>query len=95
MPTGSSSGAITVRAGRFGPYVAWGKVYATLMALWTARSTFTLVLKADAGATATTNPQFTVTVFIANMPVISGTRGDRHMTNVTFQPASALAIATS
>lgn len=73
---------------------ASGKVYATLMALWTARSTFTLVLKADAGATATTNPQFTVTVFIANMPVISGTRGDRHMTNVTFQPASALAIAT-
>lgn len=74
---------------------AASKVYATLMALWTARSTFNCVMKPDAGATATTNPQFTVSVFLSNMPVISGERGNRHMTAVTLMPAGVLAIATA
>jgi hypothetical protein len=74
---------------------AASKVYQTLMTLWTNRTTFNAVLKADAGATATTNPQFTVPVFIKSMPVISGSRGDVHMTTVTLQPAGVMLIATS
>lgn len=74
---------------------AASKVYATLMTLWSNRSTFNAVIKPDAGATATTNPQFTVSVFISSFPVVSGSRGDRHMTQVVLSPAGTLAIATS
>lgn len=74
---------------------AASKTYATLMALYSARSSFNAVMKNDSGATATTNPQFTVSVFISSFPVISGTRGDRHMSQVVLSPAGLLAIATS
>jgi hypothetical protein len=73
---------------------AASKVYQTLMTLWTNRTTFNAILKADAGANATTNPAFTVPVFIKSMPVISGSRGDAHKTTVTLQPAGLMTIAT-
>ena len=78
----------------FQDYAA-GKTYATLIALYSNRTTFNVAMKADAGATATTNPLHTVPCFIGSLPVISGTRGDAHMIDVTFEPAGLLAITTS
>src|SRR4051812_15341968 len=69
---------------------AASKTYQTLVALWAARTVFNLVLKADAGANATTNPQFTVPVFVRTLPIISGNRGDRHMSQVVFAPAGLM-----
>jgi hypothetical protein len=74
---------------------AASKVYATLMTLWTNRTAFNAIIKADSGANATTNPQFTVSVFIKTFPVVSGKRGDGHMTQLVLKPAGALSIATS
>lgn len=74
---------------------AASKTYATLFTLWQNRTSVNLVVKADAGATAATNPQFTLSVFVKDMPIMSGSRGDRHMAPVTFSPAGALAVATS
>jgi len=74
---------------------AASEVYATLSALWTNRTSFNAVIKADAGATATTNPAFTISCFISSFPIVSGTRGDRHMSQVVLEPAAAMTIATS
>ena len=65
------------------------------MTLWTNRTSFNAVIKADSGANATTNPQFTVSVFISSFPVISGKHGDAHMTSMTLDPAGILSIATA
>lgn len=70
------------------------KVYATLYAAWAARTIFNLVLKASSGATSATNPAFTVPVFVASMPLMQGTRGDRHMAPVSLAPAGELSRAT-
>ena len=70
-------------------------VYATLQALWAARTVFNIVGKASSGATSATNPQFTVPVFVATMPVLGGNRGDLHIANVTFATAGELTFATS
>ena len=74
---------------------AASKTYATLQALWTARSTFNAVIKADAGANATTNPAFTVSVFIKSFPFVSGKRSEAHMSQLVLAPAAAMTIATS
>jgi hypothetical protein len=74
---------------------AASKVYATFMTLWTNRTTFNAVMKDTSSANATTNPQFTVAVFIKSFPVISGNRGDRHMSQLVLGPAGILSIATS
>lgn len=74
---------------------ASSKTYATLMTLWTNRTSFNSVIKADAGATAATNPSFTTSVFISSYPVVSGTRGDRHMTQVVLKPAGIMSIAVA
>lgn len=71
------------------------KVYATLRAAWVDRTTFNIVLKASSAATSGTNPAWTIPVFVASMPVMQGTRGDRHMAPVTFAPSGAYSIATS
>lgn len=70
-------------------------VYATLYALWAARTTFNIVGKASSGAVSSTNPQFTIPVFVGSMPLLRGTRGDVHMAPVTFATAGELAVATS
>lgn len=74
---------------------AASETYATLMTLWTNRTSFAFVCKPDSGATATTNPQFTVSVFITSFPVVSGSRGDRHMTQLVMEPAGIMTIATA
>jgi hypothetical protein len=72
---------------------AASKTYATLMTLWTNRTTFNAIIKADAGSNAPTNPQFTIPVFIKSFPVVNGKRGDRHMSNLVLKPAGVMTIA--
>lgn len=74
---------------------AASKVYITLYTAWAARTTFNIVLKADSGANATTNPAWTIPVFVASMPVMQGKRGDRHMAPVTLAVAGLYTVATS
>lgn len=74
---------------------AAAKVYATFMALWQAHTTFNIVAKVDAGATAATNPAWTIPVFVKKMPLLQGSRGDKHMAPVTLAVAGALSVATS
>jgi hypothetical protein len=74
---------------------AASKVYQTIHPLVAARSTFNIVVKADSGANATTNPAFTIAVFVRSHKVFNGARGDRHMSDVVFAPAGAQSIATS
>ena len=74
---------------------ASSKVYATVNALWVARTTFVLSVKPDSAADSATNPKFTVNVFVGVNPFVSGTRGDRHMATVVFEPAGALTIDTA
>jgi hypothetical protein len=71
---------------------AVGEVWATHKGLWVNRSTFTLIVKPTSGADAATNPAFTVSVFVASQPVISGARGDAHMVQITYNPAGVLTI---
>lgn len=92
MPGTIKIGDVTVN---FYQDFAASKVYATIHPLVIARSTFNIVLKDDAGANATTNPAFTLPVFVRNKPVFNGTRGDRHMVQVVFAPAGAQTVATS
>lgn len=74
---------------------AASKVYQTLFPLYSNRTTFNIVIKADAGANATTNPAFTIPVFISKKPLLAGKRGDRHMAPVTCKVAGAMTVATS
>jgi hypothetical protein len=74
---------------------ASSKTYATLMTLWTNRTSFNAVIRTDSGAKAPTNPEFTVSVFIKSFPVVSGKRNDVHMSQVVLKPAGAISIATS
>ena len=69
------------------------KVYATLYAAWLARTNFNIVGKASSGSASSTNPAWTIPVFVASMPVMQGTRGDRHMAPVTFAVAGAYSVA--
>lgn len=70
------------------------KVYATLYAAWLARTNFDIVGKASSGANSSTNPAWTIPVFVQSMPVMQGSRGDRHMAPVTFATAGAYTVAT-
>ena len=46
-------------------------------------------------ANAATNPAWTIPVFVAEMPFMTGKRGDRHMAPVTFAVAGAISVAIS
>lgn len=74
---------------------AAAKVYATFFPLWQNRTTFNLVVKADAGARSPTNPEWTVPVFISKKPLLQGKRGDRHMAPVTLKVAGAMSVLTA
>lgn len=74
---------------------ATGKTYQTFMALWQNQTVFNLVIKADAGARALTNPEWTIPVYVLNMPVMVGKRGDAHMAPITCTVAGLVTIATS
>lgn len=68
------------------------ETYATLQALQQSRSTFPLIVKPTSAADSATNPAFTLSVFIASLGFVNGTRGERHMTQGVFQPAGLLTI---
>lgn len=74
---------------------ASSKVYATFIGLFTNRTTFNLVVKADAGANSATNPAWTIPCFVSKKPLMAGKRGDRHMAPVTLKVAGLMSIATS
>ena len=72
-----------------------GKTYATFLALWQSQTVFNVVAKADAGARALTNPEWTVPVFIKTLPIMTGRRGDRHMAPVTCTVGGIISIVTA
>jgi hypothetical protein len=72
---------------------ATSKVYITLQTAWAARTTFNIVAKPASGSASATNPQWTVPVFVASHPVMTGSRGQRHMAPVTFAVAGAHSIS--
>lgn len=74
---------------------AAGKAYATFFPLWLAGTVFVLVVKADAGPRAVTNPEWSVPVYLVGMPVLGGTRGARHMAPVTVTAGGLLTVATA
>lgn len=65
-------------------------VYITHRTVWDARSSVVLTCKADSAADSATNPNFTITVFIADMSYVDGTRGEVHVNSVTYEAASAI-----
>ena len=71
---------------------AASETYATLQTLVTNRSTATLIVKPTSAADSATNPAFTITVFVASFGFVTGSRGERHMSQAVFQPAGALTI---
>ena len=71
---------------------AASKVYATLYAAWAARTIFNIVAKASSAADGATNPAWTVPCFVKDAPVMGGTRGDRHMADVTLKVAGAISV---
>lgn len=74
---------------------AASKVYATIHPLVVNRTTFNIIVKADSGANATTNPAFTLACFVRSHPFVNGKRGSAHMGTVVFAPAGIQSIATS
>lgn len=72
---------------------ATSKVYATIHPLVAARTTFNIIVKPASGAAAATNPQFTIAVFVRSFSFVNGTRGDGHMSQVTFAPAGLATIS--
>lgn len=75
--------------------LAASKVYATIHPLVINRTTFNIIVKVDAGANATTNPAFTLPVFVRKHPFVNGTRGDGHMGQVVFAAAGVQSVATA
>lgn len=71
---------------------AASEVWATHNALWTNRTTFSLIVKPTSGADSSTNPAFMIDVFIERMGAVTGSRGQRHMVGITYKPAGALTI---
>lgn len=65
-------------------------VYVTHRTIWDARSSVVLTVKATSAADSATNPNFTITVFVAEMDYIQGSRGDIHVNSVTYEPAGAI-----
>jgi hypothetical protein len=74
---------------------AVAKVYATLHAAWLGRTTFNVVAKPNSGAAAPDNPEWTIPCFVGEMPVMTGTRGDRHMTAVTLAVAGLYTVTST
>jgi hypothetical protein len=75
--------------------LAASKVYATHHTLVTNRTTFNIVVKVDSGANATTNPAFTLPVFVKTHPFVNGARGSAHKGTIVYTAAGAQSVATS
>lgn len=78
----------------FQDYAA-SNVYITHRTIWDARSSVTLTAKADSAADSATNPNFTCTVFVADMDYLQGSRGDIHVNSVTYEAAAAMTYDVS
>ena len=65
-------------------------VYITHRTIWDARSSVVLTCKAASASDSATNPNFTITVFVANMDYVKGKRGDVHVNSVTYGIAGAI-----
>lgn len=72
---------------------AASKVYVTHHTLVANRTTFNIVVKADSGAAASTNPQFTLPVYVKSHPFVNGSRGDAHMVQIVYAPAGVQSIS--
>jgi hypothetical protein len=72
-----------------------GKVYATFLSLWQSQAVFNVVAKADSGARSVSNPEWTIPVLVTKWPVMTGTRGNRHMAPVTCTVAGIVSILTA
>ena len=93
----SMAGTITITDPKVTFYqdYAASKVYATLHNAWATRATFNVVAKASSGATGPDNPEWTIPCFVGEMPVMTGTRGDRHMTAVTLTVAGVYSVSVT
>lgn len=69
---------------------AASSVYIVHRTAWDARASFVITLKADSAADSATNPNFTITVFVAKMDYVKGSRGDVHVNSITYEPAGAI-----
>ena len=54
-----------------------------------------LKIAANGGTASTSNPTYTGTAFIADLPLVAGSLGDVHTIDVTFQGSGALTRATT
>jgi hypothetical protein len=90
----SMAGTITITDPKVTFYqdYATAKVYATMFAAWQARTVFEVRAKPSSGAAAIDNPEWTIPCFVGEMPVMTGTRGDRHMTAVTLTVAGLFTV---
>jgi hypothetical protein len=71
---------------------AASEVDVTLQAL--VGTTATVVVRADAGASAATNPTYTGTGLLTSYVPVGGTVGDMHMTQATFEAGGTLVRTT-
>jgi len=69
---------------------ATSNVYITHRTIWDARSSVVLTCKADSASDSATNPNFTLTVFVADMDYVNGSRGDVHVNSVTYKAAGVI-----
>jgi len=72
---------------------AAGEVDVTLAAL--VGTSVALVIRADAGAVATTNPEWTGNAILTSYQPMGGSVGDAHVAPATFEGNGALARATA
>lgn len=73
---------------------ASSKVDATIAALGLGAAT-TIVVKADAGSTSSTNPSWSGSWVLSSYQPVGGTVGDLHMTQLQCVPAGTITRATS
>jgi hypothetical protein len=74
---------------------AASSVDATLYPLFSAGTSFALVMRPDSGGVSTGNPQWSGDAFISSYTPVGGTHGDNLMSPVTFSPATDLVRATT
>lgn len=74
---------------------ATSKVYATMYEAWKDRTVFNVVAKPSSGPAATDNPEWTIPCFVGEMPMMTGTRGDRHMSAVTLAVAGVHTVSST
>lgn len=85
------AGDATITATFFQDYAA-GEVDATLWPLFTAGSTFNVVVRGGSEAVSSTNPSYTMTARLFNYTPLGGGYGDASTTDSTFRNAGTAGI---